>query len=135
MMKNRLATTAAPYNVFAHSDFGLDTLQAKVFTHLLEQLGAGDRLPPIRVRLEEVLGEHPSERHYALLEEALQALSGKHLTKPSPNRKGTGFYPLFEYITLHPEQGGCFEVLSPNTASWSCRSSPASSPCGRSPAL
>ena len=95
-----------PYHAFAHSDFGMDTLQAKVFTHLLEQLAGYDRLPPIRVGLEEVLGTNPSPQHYTLLSEALHGLAGKRLTKPGPNRGSMGFYPLFEYLTFSQEEGG-----------------------------
>jgi plasmid replication initiation protein len=105
-MRTNPAKQSPAYHVFAHSDFGLDTLQCRVFTHLLEQLhGMGERLP-IRARVEDVLGSNPGQQHVTLLEDALQDLAGKRLTKPNPQRTGLGFYPLFEYLTLHQEEGG-----------------------------
>ncbi|MFD3002671.1 replication initiation protein [Pontibacter toksunensis] len=105
------ASQSLPYHVFAHSDFGLDTLQTKVFIHLLEQISSYERLLPIRANLADVLGNPPTPQHYTLLEEALQDLAGKRLTKPGPGRRSMGFYPLFEYLTFHHEQGGYLEAL------------------------
>lgn len=105
------ARQSPPYHVFAHSDFGLDTLQTKVFIHLLEQISSFERLVPLRVGLEDVLGTHLNQQHYTLLEEALEDLAGKRLTKPGPGRTSMGFYPLFEYLTFSHEQGGYLEAL------------------------
>lgn len=110
-MKASPARQSPPYHVFAHSDFGLDTLQTRVFTHLLEQLSSYDELLPIRAGLDEILGTNPNPQHYTLLEEGLQDLAGKRLTKPGPGRTSMGFYPLFEYLTFHQVQGGYLEAL------------------------
>lgn len=100
-----------PYQVFAHSDFGLDTLQTKVFVQLLEQFISCGGLLPIRICLGEVLGAAPTQQHYTLLEEALEDLAGKRLTKPGAGRTSVGFFPIFEYLALSQEQGGHLAAL------------------------
>ncbi|MCJ8166003.1 replication initiation protein [Pontibacter sp. E15-1] len=110
-MKASITSQSPPYHAFAHSDFGMDTLQTKVFTHLLEQATHYDQGMPLRIGLEEVLGTNPNEQHYTLLEEALHDLAGKRLTKPGPNRSSMGYYPLFEYLTFSQAEGGYLEAL------------------------
>lgn len=113
-MKASTARQSPPYHAFAHSDFGMDTLQTKVFTHLLEQITRYDQMLPIRVGLEEVLGTNPNQQHYTLLEEALHDLAGKRLTKAGPNRSSMGYYPLFEYLTFRQEGAGYLEACFSN---------------------
>lgn len=111
MIQVSTASQSLAFNVFAHSDLGLDTLQSRVFTHLLENITSFDRPQTIHVRIEDVLGTNPGLQHITLLSDALCGLSGKQLTRPGHNRRSMGFYPLFQFICLSDEKGGYVEAL------------------------
>lgn len=98
------------FNIFAHSDFGLDTLQARVFTLLLENIGSYEQMLPVKVRIEDVLGANPTQHHYTLLEDALDGLSGKRLRQSGKNSQRACFYPVFHYMRYCPDEGGIIEA-------------------------
>ncbi len=93
-----LESTPTLNSIFAHSDFGLDHLQVKIFTRLLSGVQNEVQCVPILIDVEEILGDDPKQDHYFLLEEALNELAAKRLTKPGLNRRSLGFYPIFQYV-------------------------------------
>lgn len=91
----------AQHNTLARAHFGLDYLQARIFTLLLQGIERGDsELKDTYIKMSDLVNYSIGGTTYKQLDTACKTLSQKVINTEPDKKIGAEYYPIFEYVKI-----------------------------------
>ncbi|MCC9168987.1 replication initiation protein [Pontibacter harenae] len=91
----------AQHNTLARAHFGLDNLQARIFTLLLQGIERRDsELKDTYIKMSDLVNYSIGGTTYKQLDAACKTLSQKVINTEPDKKIGADYYPIFEYVKI-----------------------------------